>query len=105
MRDEHMLMYALVFVLGFMVARMMGCRLVEGEGIEREDLCYTANFDKGQCKGQIMEEEMRQFALTKIPPAEKALNGKLTNCDTDFTKTKCPDNKIAEKKGYKNALI
>ena len=30
MRDEHMLMYVLVFVLGFMVARMMGGRLVEG---------------------------------------------------------------------------
>ena len=30
MNDEHMLMYALVFVLGFMVARMMSGRLVEG---------------------------------------------------------------------------
>jgi hypothetical protein len=34
MNDEHMLMYALVFVLGFMVARMMSGRLVEGEGVE-----------------------------------------------------------------------
>ena len=30
MKGEHMLMYALVFVLGFMVARMMEVRLVEG---------------------------------------------------------------------------
>jgi hypothetical protein len=30
MKGEHMLMYALVFVLGFMVARMMGGRLIEG---------------------------------------------------------------------------
>jgi len=30
MKSEHMLMYALVFVLGFIVARMMGGRLVEG---------------------------------------------------------------------------
>ena len=30
MKDEHMLMYALVFVLGFMVSRIMGDRLVEG---------------------------------------------------------------------------
>ena len=29
MKDEHMLMYALVFVLGFMVERMMGGRLIE----------------------------------------------------------------------------
>lgn len=32
MKDEHMLMYFLVFVLGFLVARMMKGRLVEGEG-------------------------------------------------------------------------
>ena len=31
MKDEHMLMYVLVFVLGFMVARMMGDWLVEGD--------------------------------------------------------------------------
>jgi hypothetical protein len=30
MKDEHMLMYALVFVLGFMVSRMMSGRLIEG---------------------------------------------------------------------------
>ena len=31
MRDEHMLMYVLVFVLGFMVSRMMGDQLIEGD--------------------------------------------------------------------------
>lgn len=31
MKEEHLLMYALVFVLGFVVARMMSGRLVEGE--------------------------------------------------------------------------
>jgi hypothetical protein len=30
MKDEHMLMYALVFVLGFVVSRMIGGRLIEG---------------------------------------------------------------------------
>jgi hypothetical protein len=30
MRDEHTLMLILVFVLGFMVSRIMGDRLVEG---------------------------------------------------------------------------
>ena len=30
MKEEHLLMYALVFVLGFVVARMMSGRLVEG---------------------------------------------------------------------------
>ena len=30
MKQEHLLMYALVFVLGFVVARMMSGRLVEG---------------------------------------------------------------------------
>ena len=30
MKEEHLLMYALVFVLGFVVARMMRGRLVEG---------------------------------------------------------------------------
>ena len=31
MKDEHMLMYVLVFVLGFMVARMLGGHLIEGD--------------------------------------------------------------------------
>jgi hypothetical protein len=38
MKDEHMLMYALVFVLGFMVSRMMGGRLIEGEEGRKERL-------------------------------------------------------------------
>ena len=96
MRDEHMLMYALVFVLGFMVARMMGCRLVEGE-----DLCYTANFDKGQCKGQIMEEELRHNTFGVA--ADKAYHAKLTNCETVFSQSRCLDNEIAARNGKNTA--
>ncbi len=39
MNDEHMLMYALVFVLGFMVARMMSGRLIEGRVCNESQFC------------------------------------------------------------------
>jgi hypothetical protein len=40
MKDEHMLMYVLVFVLGFMVARLLGDHLVEGD----VDLYWESNW-------------------------------------------------------------
>ena len=60
MKDEHMLMYALVFVLGlFMVSRMMGGRLIEGTinqngfpdghvGCLHDLECYHDNCDKSR---------------------------------------------------------
>jgi hypothetical protein len=55
MKDEHMLMCALVFVLGFMVSRMMGGRLVEGteEKIELEKckniICNVISLKNNWC--------------------------------------------------------
>lgn len=44
MKSEHMLMYALVFVLGFIVARMMGGRLVGGSS-------FCKNYPNMPCCG------------------------------------------------------
>ena len=52
MKNEHMLMYALVFVLGFMVARMMGGRLIEGwnpHGLTDGKKCHVASQCKNNC--------------------------------------------------------
>ena len=47
MRDEHMLMYVLVFVLGFMVSRMMGDQLIEGDEEYRPPATRTAPWNIG----------------------------------------------------------
>ena len=54
MRGEHMLMLVLVFVLGFMVARMMGGRLIEGD-----EPPHVVG-DKGECKynGPIYDDQL-----------------------------------------------
>ena len=57
MKSEHMLMYALVFVLGFMVSRMMGGQLVEGKNcLDQVPIppgCRTCTklYDVKYCKG------------------------------------------------------
>jgi len=61
MKGEHMLMYALVFVLGFMISRMMGGRLIEGNydprdcsGVAYQDHCDSWQ-NKGKKKGDLCE--------------------------------------------------
>lgn len=44
MKGKHMLMYALVFVFGFVVARMMGGRLVEGIDKKCTDIVNNENW-------------------------------------------------------------
>jgi hypothetical protein len=59
MKDEHMLMLVLVFVLGFMVARMMGDRLVEGSGPDPSDYSKHCNIldEKVTSSGKLDEED------------------------------------------------
>lgn len=56
MKGEHMLMYVLVFVLGFMVARMMSGRLVEGRNAFQKSWhaggCLLDSFLSTSCKNQ-----------------------------------------------------
>ena len=50
MKQEHMLMYALVFVLGFVVARMMSGRLVEGDTKANGKCCVkNSECDSNYC--------------------------------------------------------
>ena len=63
MRDENMLMYFLVFVLGFMVARMMGGRLVEGQIPCFDGCCRYVDTNTGAGK-----------RATLIPGTEKSRN-------------------------------
>ncbi len=57
MKSEHMLMYVLVFVLGFMVARMMSGQLVEGSRNTLDKAthwggCLLSAFGSASCKNQ-----------------------------------------------------
>tara|TARA_Y100000389_G_scaffold86295_1_gene83010 strand:+ start:297 stop:596 length:300 start_codon:yes stop_codon:yes gene_type:complete len=93
MRDEHMLMYALVFVIGFMVARMMGGRLVEGREVGDAlvgDECYKENFDKGKCK--------RKVTIAALAKNVEELN----KCDNAFTESKCPVIQGMQDSGYRH---
>jgi hypothetical protein len=71
MKEEHLLMYALVFVLGFVVARMMRGRLVEGdEGNADNSDCpklplpLDSKFGN-QMKCEEFENEMNRCGFTK----------------------------------------
>ena len=64
MKSEHMLMYALVFVLGFMVSRMMGGQLVEGNCLDQVPIppgCIAARCTKwnegSHCKNAVPTPE------------------------------------------------
>ena len=48
MKEEHLLMYALVFVLGFVVARMMRGRLVEGDNEDAISQIYLGPLQLSQ---------------------------------------------------------
>ena len=76
MKQEYLLMYALVFVLGFVVARMMSGRLVEGDRDQSD--CPKLPLPKKSKFGNKME-------------CEDFLN-KLKDCD--LTKEDLPNSLI-----------
>lgn len=71
MNDEHMLMYALVFVLGFMVARMMSGRLVEGEGVETNTKSYCKELEDSCIQGA----QDKWLEWVGVPPLNKSEKG------------------------------
>jgi hypothetical protein len=66
---KHLLMYALVFVLGFVVARMMRGRLVEGTRKKKKPILPIYKKVNGECCIQDSEcasGDCNQFFNSKI---------------------------------------
>ena len=92
MKEEHLLMYALVFVLGFVVARMMRGRLVEGDEDPFADM-YLQPYDNPDCDQQCGNicDELIEYADSfdaRNDEALKKIKNDLEN-GVEYAKSKC----------------